>query len=228
MTKSVKAEIGQDRAPDSSASTRSLGRRSASTGRTDALFPRSGGLRAQRLEVARGSQSGSRPAAASSPSETLVFRIAGRNQQCRAPVSADACSPMRQAPSTSTVTPWSRDGGAGVQPPPPANHAARSIEECGSSPGTTGGGFVAVPVVLVGATPMRTTVQSPSFGAATQLASGSVACLRLASAMASSCVIVSAYRQTGCRRECKPVARTGCAVAMIDFQHSRAQSGRAR
>ena len=145
MTKSVKAEIGQDRAPDSSASTRSLGRRSASTGRTDALFPRLGGLRAQRLEVARGSQSGSRPAAASSPSETLVFRIAGRNQQCRAPVSADACSPMRQAPSTSTVTPWSRDGGAGVQPPPPANHAARSIEECGSSPGTTGGGFVAVP-----------------------------------------------------------------------------------
>ena len=46
-----------------------------------------------RLEVARGSQSGSRPAAASSPSETLVFRIAGRNQQCRAPVSADAGSP---------------------------------------------------------------------------------------------------------------------------------------
>ena len=54
---------------------------------------RLGGLRAQRLEVARGSQSGSRPAAASSPSETLVFRIAGRNQQCRAPVSADAGSP---------------------------------------------------------------------------------------------------------------------------------------
>ena len=62
----------------------------------EAPFPRLAGKSAVRLGVARGSQSGSRPAAASSPSETLVFRIAGRNQQCRALVSADAGSPQQQ------------------------------------------------------------------------------------------------------------------------------------
>ena len=39
--------------------------------------PRLGGLRAQRLEVARGSQSGSRPAAASSPSEAPRLSLPG-------------------------------------------------------------------------------------------------------------------------------------------------------
>lgn len=78
---------------------------------------------------------------------------------------------------------------ARAQPPPPANQAARSIGECGSSRGAAGGGFVAVPVTLIGARPMRTTVHSPSREVAIQLASGSDACLRLASAIASSRVI---------------------------------------
>ncbi len=52
-----------------------------------------------------------------------------------------------------------------------------------------GGGFLAVPVGLAGATPMRGTVHRPYRAVAIQLASGSDACLRFASVIASSRVI---------------------------------------
>jgi hypothetical protein len=88
----------------------------------------------------------------------------------------------------------------GVQPPQAANQAARSIEEWGSSRGATGGGFVDVPVALVDTTPMRATVHSPSREVAIQLASGSDACRRLASAIASSRVIMTSDRNAGWHR----------------------------
>ena len=91
-------------------------------------------------------------------------------------------------------------GYARCQPPPAANQAARSIGECGSSRGAVGGGFVAVPVGLVRATPTRTTVHAPSREGAIQLASGSDACLRLASAIASSRVIMKSDREHGWHR----------------------------
>ena len=84
---------------------------------------------------------------------------------------------------------WKENGG--VQPPPPANHAARSMAECGSSWAATGGGVVAVPVILVGAKPTRATIQSPPRRVAIQLTSGSAARLRSTSAIASSRVISS-------------------------------------
>jgi len=78
------------------------------------------------------------------------------------------------------------EGKAECQPPPPVNHAARWTPEWGSPCGTTGAGFVAVPVTLVGATPMRTTTQSAPRSLAIQLAPGSAARIRSTSAMASS------------------------------------------
>jgi hypothetical protein len=75
------------------------------------------------------------------------------------------------------------------QPPPPANQAARSAAEWGSSRGAVGGGVVAVPVGFIGARPTRATTHSPSRWVAIQVALGSDAFLRLASAIASSCVI---------------------------------------
>lgn len=89
---------------------------------------------------------------------------------------AATCSPSRRHPPVDSNS--SRPLTATLQnsPPPPANQAARSIGECGSSRGATGGGFVAVPVA--GATPMRGTVHSPYLAVAIKLASGSDACRR--------------------------------------------------
>ena len=105
-----------------------------------------------------------------------------------------ACSRANNRPAVSrcATSPRCKQNGR-VQPPPPANHAARSTAECGSPCGATGGGFVAVPVTLVGATPTRTTTQSPSRWLAIQLAPGSASRLRSTSAIASSRVIGSGY-----------------------------------
>jgi hypothetical protein len=115
------------------------------------------------------------------------------------------------------------------QPPPPANQAARSIGECGSSRGATGGGFVAVPVGLVETTPTRTTVHSPSREVAIQLASGSDTCLRLASAIASSRVIgfsiVTACRPVQiARRSGAPARRRGIAGSPLSARQSERSS----
>src|SRR5262249_20666360 len=75
---------------------------------------------------------------------------------------------------------------AAADPPPAANHAARSADECGSSRGAAGGGLVAVPVCPIGAMPIRATVQSPSRSVATQVAWGSAARRRSTSIIASS------------------------------------------
>ena len=89
-------------------------------------------------------------------------------------------------PADSDAGSIAKERRVGVQPPQAANQAARSTGEWGSSRGAIGGGFVAVPVALAGTTPMRTTVHSPSREVAIQLAYGSDACRRLASAIASS------------------------------------------
>jgi hypothetical protein len=106
---------------------------------------------------------------------------------------------------------------AECQPPPPANQAARSIAECGSPGCATGGGFVAVPVTLVGARPMRTTTQSPSRSLAIQLAPGSAARLHSTSAIASSRVITPGYP----RLDVRSTRHSALGSKQRDGSHSR-------
>ncbi len=78
--------------PFRSRDPRSLGR--GSDRPRESPFPRLGGLRAHRLDVPRERQSGTRLqvfAARNAP-----FRIAGRNQPSRSPVSVDAASPKQK------------------------------------------------------------------------------------------------------------------------------------